>query len=84
MAARRIRPAIDPPGPSRDGPRAHRDEPAVAQRPAQPAAPGSAELAVVPRASHTLLIEKPQLCTSLVATFLGGPPAPTHMPIRRA
>ncbi|MEV4139609.1 alpha/beta hydrolase [Dactylosporangium sp. NPDC049742] len=43
-----------------------------------------AELAVVPHASHTLLIERPQLCTGLVAAFLGGPPAPTHMPIRRA
>jgi pimeloyl-ACP methyl ester carboxylesterase len=43
-----------------------------------------AELAVVPGATHTLLIEKPQLSTGLVATFLGGPPAPTHMPIRRA
>ncbi|MGI5241906.1 alpha/beta fold hydrolase [Dactylosporangium sp. CA-139066] len=43
-----------------------------------------AELAVVPNASHTLLIEKPRLCADLVATFLGGPAAPTHMPIRRA
>ncbi|GAB3845759.1 alpha/beta fold hydrolase [Dactylosporangium cerinum] len=43
-----------------------------------------AELAVVPNASHTLLIEHPQLCTGLVTTFLSGPPAPTHMPIRRA
>lgn len=33
---------------------------------------------------HTVLIEKPHLCTGLVATFRGGPPAPTHMPIRRA
>jgi pimeloyl-ACP methyl ester carboxylesterase len=43
-----------------------------------------AELAVVPGTTHTLLIEKPRLCTDLVATFLSGPPAPTHMPIRRA
>lgn len=43
-----------------------------------------AELAVVPGASHTLLIEKPELCTTLVATFLSGPAVPTHMPIRRA
>ncbi|GAA2326285.1 alpha/beta hydrolase [Dactylosporangium salmoneum] len=43
-----------------------------------------AELAVVPGATHTLLIEKPQLCTGLVAAFLGGPPVATHMPIRRA
>lgn len=43
-----------------------------------------AELAVVPGTTHTLLTEKPHLCTDLVATFLSGPPAPTHMPIRRA
>jgi pimeloyl-ACP methyl ester carboxylesterase len=43
-----------------------------------------AELAVVPGTTHTLLIEKPQLCTGLVEAFLSGPPAPTHMPIRRA
>ena len=34
--------------------------------------------------THTLLIEKPRLCTDLVATFLSGPPTPTHLPIRRA
>ncbi len=43
-----------------------------------------AELAVVPGTSHTLLAEKPDLCTTLVATFLSSPPVPTHMPIRRA
>ncbi|WP_327010457.1 alpha/beta hydrolase [Dactylosporangium sp. NBC_01737] len=43
-----------------------------------------AELAVVPRATHTLLAEHPRRCTDLVATFLSEPPAPTHMPIRRA
>ncbi|MET7424012.1 hypothetical protein [Dactylosporangium sp. NPDC005555] len=44
----------------------------------------AADLAVVPGATRTLLIEKPGLCTGLVAAFLGGPPVPTHMPIRRA
>jgi pimeloyl-ACP methyl ester carboxylesterase len=44
----------------------------------------SAELAVVPGTSHTLLIEKPDLCTDLVKAFLSDPPTPTHMPIRRA
>jgi hypothetical protein len=38
----------------------------------------------VPGATHTLLIEKPRLCTDLVSAFLAGPPVPTHMPIRRA
>ncbi|NUR82475.1 MAG: alpha/beta hydrolase [Nonomuraea sp.] len=43
-----------------------------------------AELAVVPRTSHLLLLEKPALCAQLVGDFLAGPPAPTFMPIRRA
>jgi pimeloyl-ACP methyl ester carboxylesterase len=47
------------------------------------ALPGG-QLAVVPRTSHLLLHEKPELCTRLVTDFLTGDPAPTWMPIRRA
>jgi pimeloyl-ACP methyl ester carboxylesterase len=43
-----------------------------------------AELAIVPAASHLLLLEKPELCTRLVTDFLTTDPAPTMMPIRRA
>ena len=42
------------------------------------------ELAVVPGTSHTLLLEKPQLCTTLIAGFLTTDPVPTTVPIRRA
>jgi pimeloyl-ACP methyl ester carboxylesterase len=42
-----------------------------------------AQLAIVPGTSHTLLFEKPRLCTSLVAGFLTGEPKPL-MPVRRA
>ncbi|MBV1849418.1 alpha/beta fold hydrolase [Catellatospora tritici] len=42
-----------------------------------------AQLAVLPNASHTLLLEQPDLCTRLVADFLTGEPAPTLMPVRR-
>jgi pimeloyl-ACP methyl ester carboxylesterase len=42
-----------------------------------------AELAVVPGTSHTLLLEKPELCTRLVADFLTADPVPTFVPIRR-
>lgn len=41
------------------------------------------QLAIVPAASHLLLFEKPDLCTSLIAEFLTTEPAPM-MPIRRA
>lgn len=44
----------------------------------------SAELAVVPGTSHTLLLEKPELCTRLIADFLTAGPVPTMVPIRRA
>ena len=44
----------------------------------------NSELAVVPAASHLLLLEKPELCTRLVTDFLTSDPAPTLMPIRRA
>ncbi|MFD2398128.1 alpha/beta fold hydrolase [Prauserella oleivorans] len=42
-----------------------------------------AELAIVPRATHLLLMEKPELCTRIVGEFLAGEPAPTFMPMRR-
>jgi pimeloyl-ACP methyl ester carboxylesterase len=45
----------------------------------------NAQLAVVPAASHLLLLEKPELCTRLVTDFLTTTdPAPTQLPIRRA
>jgi pimeloyl-ACP methyl ester carboxylesterase len=44
----------------------------------------NAQLAVVPSASHLLLLEKPTLCTHLVEEFLTTTPKPTMMPIRRA
>ncbi|MEV0967058.1 alpha/beta fold hydrolase [Microtetraspora glauca] len=44
----------------------------------------NAELAVVPRTSHLLLHEKPELCTGLVTDFLSSEPAPTWMPVSRA
>ena len=43
-----------------------------------------AQLAVVPNASHLLLVEHPGLLREVVATFLGTQPSPTLMPIRRA
>ncbi|MEJ3655624.1 alpha/beta hydrolase [Actinomycetes bacterium KLBMP 9759] len=42
-----------------------------------------AELAVVPRATHLLMFEKPALCAGIVGDFLTGDSAPTFMPIRR-
>jgi pimeloyl-ACP methyl ester carboxylesterase len=42
------------------------------------------ELAVVPGTSHTLLLEKPELCVRLAREFLTTDPVPTHVPIRRA
>jgi pimeloyl-ACP methyl ester carboxylesterase len=42
----------------------------------------AAQLAIVPGTSHTLLFEKPQLCTTLVADFLTSEPQPI-MPVRR-
>jgi pimeloyl-ACP methyl ester carboxylesterase len=44
----------------------------------------NSELAVVPGTSHTLLLEKPDLCRRLVTDFLTQDPAPTMAPIRRA
>jgi pimeloyl-ACP methyl ester carboxylesterase len=43
----------------------------------------NAQLAVLPGTSHGLLLERPRLCTRLVAEFLTGDPAPV-MPVRRA
>ncbi len=43
-----------------------------------------AELAIMPGTSHTLLIEKPELCTAAVRDFLANDPVPTYIPIRRA
>ena len=44
----------------------------------------NAQLAIVPAASHLLLLEKPELCTRLVSDFLTTDSTPTMMPIRRA
>ncbi|MBK1784863.1 alpha/beta fold hydrolase [Prauserella cavernicola] len=44
----------------------------------------NSELAVVPGASHVLLLEKPAQCTAIVADFLTGEPVPTIMPFRRS
>lgn len=43
-----------------------------------------ADLAVVPHASHLLVMEKPEQVYGLVADFLAGEPAATRQPIRRA
>jgi pimeloyl-ACP methyl ester carboxylesterase len=42
-----------------------------------------AELAVVPGASHGLLVEKPELCNGIILDFLATDPVPTMAPIRR-
>jgi len=41
------------------------------------------ELAVVPRTSHGLLVEKPALCNAMLLDFLLGGDDPTMAPIRR-
>ena len=43
-----------------------------------------AELAVIPGTSHGLLVEKPDLCNTMIGDFLANDPAPTFAPIRRA
>jgi pimeloyl-ACP methyl ester carboxylesterase len=43
-----------------------------------------AELMVVPGTSHGLLVEKPDLCNSVIVEFLSEDPVPTLAPIRRA
>ena len=42
-----------------------------------------AELAVVPGTSHVLIVDKPELLTSLVLDFLTREPVPTVFPVRR-
>jgi pimeloyl-ACP methyl ester carboxylesterase len=42
------------------------------------------ELAVVPGTSHTLILEKPELCNRIMIDFLTTDPVTTFMPIRRA
>lgn len=42
------------------------------------------ELAVVPGASHGLLVEKPDLCNRIIIEFLTTDPVPTYAPIHRA
>jgi pimeloyl-ACP methyl ester carboxylesterase len=44
----------------------------------------NSELAVVPGASHAVVIEKPELLNRIVLDFLENEPAPTMLPIRRA
>lgn len=41
------------------------------------------ELAVIPGTSHGLLVEKPELCNTIIIDFLEGDPGPTMAPIRR-
>jgi len=43
-----------------------------------------AELAIVPGTSHGLLVEKPELCNSMIVSFLADDATPTLVPIRRA
>ena len=43
-----------------------------------------AELAVVPRTTHAVMFEKPDVCNRIVLDFLQNEPAATMMPIRRA
>ena len=44
----------------------------------------NAQLAVVPGASHAVLMEKPELLNLVVLDFLEHEPAPTMLPIRRS
>jgi pimeloyl-ACP methyl ester carboxylesterase len=44
----------------------------------------NSELAVVPGTSHGLLVEKPQLCSSIILDFLCNEPVQTLAQIRRA
>ena len=55
-------------------------EHAVAQYRALP----HAELAVIPGASHGLLVEKPEVCNTVILDFLANDPVITFAPIRRA
>nr|WP_231368852.1 alpha/beta hydrolase [Frigoribacterium sp. CG_9.8] len=42
------------------------------------------ELAVVPHASHGVLVEKPELCSSMITAFHGSDKPATYAPIQRA
>ena len=44
----------------------------------------NAELAVVPGTSHGLLVEKPEVCNTIIVDFLYNKAVPTFAPIRRA
>lgn len=44
----------------------------------------NAELSVVPGTSHGLLVEKPDICNTVIIDFLTNDPVPTFAPIRRA
>ncbi|MCU1428774.1 MAG: putative hydrolase or acyltransferase [Actinomycetia bacterium] len=44
----------------------------------------NSELAVVPRTSHAVVIEKPELVNRIVLDFIENEPAETMLPIRRA
>jgi pimeloyl-ACP methyl ester carboxylesterase len=44
----------------------------------------NSELAVIPGTSHGLLVEKPELCNSIILDFLCNEPVQTFAPIRRA
>lgn len=44
----------------------------------------NSELAVIPGTSHGLLVEKPEICTSMILDFLCNEPVETFAPIRRA
>jgi len=44
----------------------------------------NAELAVIPGASHAVVMEKPELLNRVVLDFLEMEPVPTMMPLRRA
>ena len=55
-------------------------EHAIAQYRALP----NAELAVIPGTSHGLLVEKPEVCNTVILDFLANDPVATFAPIRRA
>lgn len=42
------------------------------------------ELAIIPGTSHGLLVEKPEICNSIILDFLRNEPVQTFAPIRRA
>jgi pimeloyl-ACP methyl ester carboxylesterase len=42
------------------------------------------ELAIIPGTSHGLMVEKPELCNSIIVDFLTQQPVPNYAPIRRA